>query len=217
MNTTCPNPDTWPEADGAWPASLRNRRRRPLIASEHLRALKSRYSHEHIATPVPLPPPPMAGFPQNILSAVFLTLLGIMSAALAVTIYHWVVFGLCCQGLRGGAPSGAPRSDAAAAAGGEEAASPSACLVPPECTYGKGEGMVGGGESTCPVCLCDFKDGEQVRLLPECMHYYHVSCIDMWLQSHNSCPMCRTETTPPAVSRPVSGWHAPAGYSRMPG
>ncbi|MQM20994.1 hypothetical protein Taro_054023 [Colocasia esculenta] len=94
-----------------------------------------------------------------------------MFAALAVTIYHWVVFGLCRQGLRGGASSSAPRSNVVAAASGEEEASSFGCLVPPKCTYGKGEGMVGGGESTCPVYLYDFKDGEQVRLLSECMHY----------------------------------------------
>ncbi|GJN05180.1 hypothetical protein PR202_ga22788 [Eleusine coracana subsp. coracana] len=52
------------------------------------------------------------------------------------------------------------------------------------------------GESTCPVCLADFADGEPVRVLPECMHYFHAECIDTWLRGSNSCPMCRAETTP---------------------
>ncbi|GJN25869.1 hypothetical protein PR202_gb13755 [Eleusine coracana subsp. coracana] len=51
-------------------------------------------------------------------------------------------------------------------------------------------------ESTCPVCLADFADGEPVRVLPECMHYFHGECIDTWLRGSNSCPMCRAETTP---------------------
>ncbi|KAF8647782.1 hypothetical protein HU200_065197 [Digitaria exilis] len=51
-------------------------------------------------------------------------------------------------------------------------------------------------ESTCPVCLADFDDGEVVRVLPECMHYFHAECIDTWLRGSTSCPMCRAETTP---------------------
>jgi hypothetical protein len=33
-------------------------------------------------------------------------------------------------------------------------------------------------ESTCPVCLAHFADGEPVRVLPGCMHYFHADCID---------------------------------------
>ncbi|TVU23316.1 hypothetical protein EJB05_25672, partial [Eragrostis curvula] len=51
-------------------------------------------------------------------------------------------------------------------------------------------------EPTCAVCLADFADGEPVRVLPECMHYYHGDCIDTWLRGSTSCPMCRAETTP---------------------
>ncbi|KAH9672168.1 hypothetical protein KPL70_017623 [Citrus sinensis] len=46
-------------------------------------------------------------------------------------------------------------------------------------------------EDTCAVCLGDFKEGEQVRVLPECLHLFHVPCIDMWLSSHSNCPLCR--------------------------
>ncbi|KAJ6909571.1 hypothetical protein NC652_020524 [Populus alba x Populus x berolinensis] len=44
-------------------------------------------------------------------------------------------------------------------------------------------------------CLGDFEGGEQLRELPERLHSYHVACIDMWLYSHSSCPMCRTDAT----------------------
>lgn len=43
----------------------------------------------------------------------------------------------------------------------------------------------------CPICLGEFIDGEKVRVLPKCNHRFHVSCIDMWLGSHSSCPNCR--------------------------
>ncbi|GJN38561.1 hypothetical protein PR202_gb27616 [Eleusine coracana subsp. coracana] len=50
----------------------------------------------------------------------------------------------------------------------------------------------GGGEETCSVCLGAFQAGETVRLLPLCLHLYHVECIDMWLASHTTCPVCRS-------------------------
>ncbi|PKU67874.1 E3 ubiquitin-protein ligase [Dendrobium catenatum] len=46
----------------------------------------------------------------------------------------------------------------------------------------------------CAVCLSKFNDGEDIKLLPECKHCFHVQCIDMWLQSHSSCPLCRVKT-----------------------
>ncbi|CAA3003442.1 RING-H2 finger ATL3-like [Olea europaea subsp. europaea] len=43
----------------------------------------------------------------------------------------------------------------------------------------------------CAVCLCEISDGEKARLLPKCKHGFHVECIDMWFQSHSTCPLCR--------------------------
>ncbi|XP_027351044.1 RING-H2 finger protein ATL60-like [Abrus precatorius] len=43
----------------------------------------------------------------------------------------------------------------------------------------------------CAVCLSELVDGEKARLLPECNHGFHVYCIDMWFQSHSTCPLCR--------------------------
>lgn len=57
--------------------------------------------------------------------------------------------------------------------------------------YGKDEGVVGVGVG-CAICLSEFEEGEEVRTLPECCHSFHVACIDMWLYSHWSCPMCRS-------------------------
>ncbi|CAL5322471.1 unnamed protein product [Camellia sinensis] len=53
-------------------------------------------------------------------------------------------------------------------------------------------------DKTCAVCLSEFLDGEQIRVLPDCLHPFHVPCIDMWLYSHSNCPICRTDVTPPA-------------------
>ncbi|CAJ1975768.1 unnamed protein product [Sphenostylis stenocarpa] len=49
----------------------------------------------------------------------------------------------------------------------------------------------------CPVCLSVYEEGEEVRKLPQCKHYFHVVCIDMWLYSHFDCPICRTPVVGP--------------------
>ncbi|RVX13779.1 RING-H2 finger protein ATL51 [Vitis vinifera] len=59
----------------------------------------------------------------------------------------------------------------------------------PSFHYTKDIGLV---NATCVVCLCEFKDGEAIRILPKCLHSFHVPCIDMWLCSHSNCPLCRT-------------------------
>ncbi|KAJ8625048.1 hypothetical protein MRB53_033578 [Persea americana] len=54
------------------------------------------------------------------------------------------------------------------------------------------------GKSTleCAVCLCEFEDDETLRLLPKCSHVFHPDCIDMWLSSHTTCPVCRADLVP---------------------
>ncbi|KAE9613191.1 hypothetical protein Lal_00027770 [Lupinus albus] len=43
----------------------------------------------------------------------------------------------------------------------------------------------------CAICLSEFASGEEIRVLPQCGHGFHVGCIDTWLGSHSSCPTCR--------------------------
>ncbi|XBI01177.1 hypothetical protein VPH35_130008 [Triticum aestivum] len=78
------------------------------------------------------------------------------------------------------------------------AAKPTARL--PAFTYSRSvkHNVTGGGEeaATCSVCLGAFQLGETVRLLPACMHLYHVECIDPWLDAHSTCPICRSDADP---------------------
>ncbi|XP_068644663.1 RING-H2 finger protein ATL39-like [Aristolochia californica] len=64
----------------------------------------------------------------------------------------------------------------------------------PAYKYNEEVGRVIGEERECAVCLSDFNEGEDVRVLPECLHTFHLPCIDMWLYSHSNCPLCRTAT-----------------------
>lgn len=56
----------------------------------------------------------------------------------------------------------------------------------------EGIGNDGDYDYECPVCLSGFEEGEEVRKLPRCKHWFHAPCIDMWLYSHFDCPICRT-------------------------
>ncbi|MCL7023502.1 hypothetical protein MKW94_013670 [Papaver nudicaule] len=48
----------------------------------------------------------------------------------------------------------------------------------------------------CAVCLCEFEDDDKLRLLPKCSHAFHLECIDTWLLSHSTCPLCRDSLLP---------------------
>ncbi|CAL9769342.1 unnamed protein product [Musa acuminata subsp. burmannicoides] len=43
----------------------------------------------------------------------------------------------------------------------------------------------------CAVCLCEFDGTDELRLLPVCGHAFHLACIDTWLLSNSTCPLCR--------------------------
>ncbi|XP_055827308.1 RING-H2 finger protein ATL46-like [Solanum dulcamara] len=43
----------------------------------------------------------------------------------------------------------------------------------------------------CAVCLCEFSEHDKLRLLPFCSHAFHIHCIDTWLLSNSTCPLCR--------------------------
>jgi E3 ubiquitin-protein ligase RNF38/44 len=63
--------------------------------------------------------------------------------------------------------------------------------------------VTGGDEvmTTCSVCLGAFQTGETVRLLPVCLHLFHVECVDPWLDAHSTCPICRSGTDPATDGR----------------
>lgn len=60
------------------------------------------------------------------------------------------------------------------------------------------------GDAVCSICLGEYREGEMLRMMPDCRHYFHLPCIDEWLRLHASCPVCRTSPMPTPVSTPLS-------------
>ncbi|CAL9079758.1 unnamed protein product [Musa textilis] len=55
----------------------------------------------------------------------------------------------------------------------------------------------------CAVCLSPLRRHDELRLLPACRHAFHSSCIDPWLQTTPSCPLCRASVSLPASLLPA--------------
>ncbi|CAL5038840.1 unnamed protein product [Urochloa decumbens] len=71
----------------------------------------------------------------------------------------------------------------------------------------------------CAVCLEAMKAGEVARRLPACAHAFHVGCIDMWLDSHATCPVCRCHVVPQqkkGAKEPPEGTVQPATTTEPP-
>jgi len=47
-------------------------------------------------------------------------------------------------------------------------------------------------QTTCPICMTDFEQGEGLRWL-QCTHHFHQECIDKWLAVGVTCPVCKCE------------------------
>ncbi|KAK4340713.1 hypothetical protein RND71_039214 [Anisodus tanguticus] len=43
----------------------------------------------------------------------------------------------------------------------------------------------------CAICLVEYVEGDEIRILPNCGHRFHLQCVDTWLVSNSSCPSCR--------------------------
>ncbi|KAG6551901.1 hypothetical protein Mapa_006518 [Marchantia paleacea] len=76
-------------------------------------------------------------------------------------------------------------------------------------------------DTDCPVCLSEFLDHQELRLLPKCAHAFHVACIDTWLSTHSTCPLCRAPIFPEEqIRQSLHGafggeMQAPPGSERM--
>ncbi|KAJ6499278.1 hypothetical protein C8R45DRAFT_981789 [Mycena sanguinolenta] len=66
----------------------------------------------------------------------------------------------------------------------------------------------GIGRETCPICIVDFEEGDDLRVLPcDGAHCFHKSCVDPWLlELSTACPLCRHDFI--ALENLISGGEA---------
>lgn len=173
---------------------------------------------DSIPSPFNQPPPPVP--PKSNLPMLYYGLVVVGTAAVVLALYNLIVIKWCAHRRNSQSSSSAPE-------GGvpnpftEITTRRSRSLENLELLssfkYKKqGRGQSGDSEYECAVCLSAFEEGEEVRKLPGCKHWFHAPCIDMWLDSHSDCPLCRTPVPlgPPPLSRHPTNSTAPEENSR---
>ena len=59
------------------------------------------------------------------------------------------------------------------------------------------QSMLGSdGKAECSICMDNVPVGETVTRM-NCSHWFHTSCVNAWLNEHNSCPICRKGLSEP--------------------
>ncbi|XP_006910625.1 E3 ubiquitin-protein ligase RNF133 [Pteropus alecto] len=56
----------------------------------------------------------------------------------------------------------------------------------------EGDEEVSPNGDSCVVCFELYKPNDTIRILT-CKHFFHKSCIDPWILSHGTCPMCKCD------------------------
>ncbi|CAL4954678.1 unnamed protein product [Urochloa decumbens] len=65
-------------------------------------------------------------------------------------------------------------------------------------------GRAADADAMCSICLSEYRDGEMLRVMPECRHGFHVACLDAWLRRSGSCPVCRSSPIPTPTATPLA-------------
>ncbi|KAL3639835.1 hypothetical protein CASFOL_014803 [Castilleja foliolosa] len=151
---------------------------------------RTRYLSGGITSPPPSSPPPSKEAPPQVgvLNNNFTLILAALLCAL-ICVLGLVAVARCSWIRRfGGGASSGSAPPAAANKGLKKKVLKSL----PKQTVGEDE-LADQAEkhSECAICLAEFAAGDEIRVLPQCGHSFHVGCIDTWLKSHSSCPSCR--------------------------
>lgn len=133
---------------------------------------------------------------QHDVNPLFIGLLGVIAGAIIVATLHFMLLGWCSseerrqETLENERPwrnvrIGNTTRDHIASSSSRSLQSIPTFMYTKECN-----------EGVCAICLGEFKENDELRVLPECAHHFHVPCIDRWLGSHPNCPLCRAHIVP---------------------
>ncbi|KAL9661068.1 hypothetical protein QQ045_025887 [Rhodiola kirilowii] len=61
----------------------------------------------------------------------------------------------------------------------------------PKFVLGHNDALLKPNTGPCSICLCQYKDQDMLRTIPNCNHYFHSNCVDEWLKLNATCPVCR--------------------------
>ena len=51
-------------------------------------------------------------------------------------------------------------------------------------------------DTECVICMVDYGPNDEITPLPcDTKHYFHTGCIESWLKTNNSCPLCKKAIT----------------------
>ena len=66
----------------------------------------------------------------------------------------------------------------------------------PRVVIGESGRMLKQDDDTCTICLTEYHVNDTLKIVPECLHRFHVNCLDEWLRSNPTCPVCRGQPPP---------------------
>ncbi|OAY70655.1 RING-H2 finger protein ATL29 [Ananas comosus] len=157
--------------------------------------------HQHLDL---RPPPPSSTIaPASVRSLpmllpvfiLFFVLLSFLSVFLCRDLLHFASLWLHRRRRLLRSPGAAATGDQGAKAGGlDSRILASFPMIPYSAVKGMQEGKCG---IECAVCLAEFSGSDAVRLLTVCCHAFHPACIDSWLDTHSTCPLCRSDLKAP--------------------
>ncbi|PSS19360.1 RING-H2 finger protein [Actinidia chinensis var. chinensis] len=71
-------------------------------------------------------------------------------------------------------------------------------------------------DAQCSVCLADYQAEDRLQQIPSCGHTFHMDCIDLWLATHTTCPLCRLSLVATAKANSSEPSDTPETSHRYP-